>query len=166
MKAHEIYQTADPALVSQMLDWFRDHDRNVYRSAVSTLAQSRKMRLQFLQKKPLADQYAWILKTLKWKGSDQIGEHILQAWLMAGHQQMLADFCDAMDIEHNGEGSVAGDLPEELDAAKLDGAVDKLLGKYDAKLATLYLTVFNNQQPGGWATLDKKLAEDERLTLS
>lgn len=149
-----------------MLDWFRDHDRNVYRSAVSSLAQTRKMRLQFLQKKPLGEQYAWILKTLKWKGVDQIGEHVLQAWMMAGNQEMLACFCDAMGIEHNGEGSVTGELPEELDAAKLDAAVDELVGKYDPKLVTLYLTIFNNQQPGGWPTLEKKLADDERLTLS
>jgi hypothetical protein len=166
VKAHELYTAADPALVTRMLDWFRDHDRNVYKSAVATLAQSKKLRLVFIQKKPLPEQYAWILKTLKAKTGDTIGEHLLQAWFMAGHQEMLGKFCDAMEIEHDGKGSVTGDLPAELDGAKLDTAVDTLLGSYEPKLVTLYLRVFNLQRPGGWDALTAKLDGDSRLTLA
>jgi hypothetical protein len=150
VKAHELYNAVDPALVTQMLNWFRDHDRNVYRSALATLAQSKKLRLEFVQKKPVAEQYAWILKTLRAKQADTIGEHLLQAWFMAGNQPMLAAFCDAMGIEHDGKGSVTGDLPEAIDAAKLDAAVDSLAASYDPKLVSLYLHVFNLQVPGGW----------------
>jgi hypothetical protein len=166
VKAHELYNAVDPALISQMLNWFREHDRNVYRSAVSTLAQSKKLRLEFIQKKPLPEQYAWILKTLRGKQADTIGEHLLQAWFMAGNQEMLAKFCDAMGIEHDGKGSVTGDLPETLDAAKLDAAVDSLVANYDPKLVALYLHVFNLQAPGGWDALTAKLASDERLKLA
>jgi hypothetical protein len=166
VKAHELYNAVDPALVTQMLNWFREHDRNVYRSAVSTLAQTKKLRLEFIQKKPLPDQYAWILKTLKGKPADTIGEHLLQAWFMAGNQEMLAKFCDAMGIEHDGKGSVTGDLPESLDATKLDQAVDALVASHDPKLAALYLHVFNLQTPGGWDSLTAKLAADERLALA
>ncbi len=166
MKAHELYTAADPALVTRMLDWFRDNDRNVYKSAVSTLAQTKKLRLVFIQKKPLPEQYAWILKTLRGKPADTIGEHLLQAWFMAGNQPMLAAFCDAMGIEHDGKGAVTGDLPQELDAAKLDAAVDSLLAGHDPKLFTLYLRVFNLQHPGGWAALSAKLEGDPRLVLA
>ena len=166
MKAHELYTAADPALVTQMLDWFRDNDRNVYKSAVSTLAQSRKLRLVFIQKKPLAEQYAWILKTLRVRQSDTIGEHLLQAWFMAGNQDMLAKFCDTMGIQHDGKGSVTGDLPDEIDAGKLDTAVDTLVGTFNPKLVALYLHVFNLQTPGGWDNLTAKLATDSRLALA
>ena len=166
MKAHEIYNAIDPALVTQMLNWFRDNDRNVYRSAISSLAQSRKLRLAFIQKKPLTDQYAWALKTLKSKQSDTIGEHLVQVWLMAGHQEMLAKFCDAMEIGHDGKGSVTGELPETMDAATLDKAVDQLIADYDPKIVTLYLEVFNLQRPGGWDTLATKLESDDRLSLA
>ena len=165
-KPHEIYATIDADLFKQMLDWFRDHDRNVYKSAVGSLAQSRKLRPVFIQKKSLADQYAWLLKTLKLRQSDNIGEHLLQAWLMAGNQELLAAFCDAMKIEHDGKGQVTGELPDEIDAALLDTAIDELLAKFDAKLLTLYLTVFNLQVPGGWAALNAKLASDERLSFA
>lgn len=166
MKAHEIYQKIDPALVTQMLDWFRDNDRNVYRSAVSTLAQSRKLRLAFIQKKPLPDQYAWILKTLKMRTSDTIGEHLLQAWLMAGNQELLVTFCDGVGIEHDGNGSVTGELPDELDAAKVKESVDRMVEKFDPKVVTLYLIVFNLQQPGGWPAVTEILEKDDRLSLS
>ena len=111
MKAHELYTAVDPAVVTDMLDWFRANDRNVYKSAVATLATNRKLRLVFIQKKPLVEQYAWILKTLKLPACDTIGEHLLQAYLMAGQQSMLAMFCDGLGIPHDGKGSVVGDLP-------------------------------------------------------
>ncbi len=166
MKAHELYTAADPALVIRMLDWFRDNDRNVYKSAVATLAQSKKLRLVFIQKKPLPEQYAWILKTLRGRPANTIGEHLLQAWFMAGNQEMLAKFCDTMGIEHDGKGSVTGDLPKEIDAAKLDQAVDTLVAGYDPKLVALYLHVFNLQTAGGWDALTAKLAADPRLALA
>lgn len=166
VKAYEIYTAVDPAVVHSMLDWFRAHDRNVYKSAVATLAQARKLRAIFVQRKSLQDQYAWILKTLQSKACDTIGEHLVQAWLMAGNKEMLAAFCDIVGIAHNGEGSVTGDLPAEIDAAKLDAAVDELLGRFDPKVVTVYLRVFNLQKPGGWPTLEAKLESDERLKLA
>lgn len=165
VKAHELYNAVDPAVVTQMLSWFRDNDRNVYRSALSTLAQSKKLRLEFVQKKSVPEQYAWVLKTLRSKQADTIGEHLLQAWFMAGNQPMLAAFCDALGIEHDGKGSVHGDLPETIDAAKLDAAVDTLVASYDPKVVALYLYVFNLQTPEGWESLTAKLASDERLKL-
>lgn len=166
MKAHEIYTAVDPAVVTDMLDWFRANDRNVYKSAVATLASNRKLRLEFIQKKPLPEQYAWILKTLKIKACDTIGEHLLQAYLMAGQQSMLAMFCDGLGIPHDGKGSVVGDLPKKIDAARLDATIDKLVDVFDPKLFTAYLHCFNLQTPGGWPAVTHKLETDERLKLA
>ncbi len=166
MKAHELYAAADPALFTQMLDWFRANDRNVYKSAVATLAQNRKLRPVFIEKKPLAGQYAWILKTLRINACDTIGEHLLQAYLMAGQQSLLAMFCDGMGIPHDGKGSVVGDLPKKLDAERLATTIDRLTGLFDPKLLTLYLHCFNMQVPGGWPELTEKLGSDERLRLA
>lgn len=150
-----------------MLDWFRANDRNVYRSAVATLAQNRKLRPVFVEKKPLKDQYAWIHKTLQVRSCDVIGEHLLQAWLMAGNQTLLATFCDSMGIAHDGKGSVVGDLPKKMDSTRLDAAVDRLIeGGFDPKLVAVYLHCFNMQVPGGWPELNDKLATDERLKLA
>jgi hypothetical protein len=166
VKAHELYTAADPALFTGMLDWFRANDRNVYKSAVATLAQNRKLRPVFIEKKPLAEQYAWILKTLRINACDAIGEHLLQAYLMAGQQSLLAMFCDGMGIPHDGKGSVVGDLPKKLDAERLATTIDRLAGIFDPKLLALYLHCFNMQIPGGWPELSEKLSSDERLKLA
>ncbi len=149
-----------------MLDWFRNNDRNVYKSAIATLAGNRKLRPVFVQKKSLADQYAWIHKTLQIRACDSIGEHILQAYLMAAQQSMLAMFCDGMGIPHDGKGSVVGDLPKGLDKERLDQTVDKLVDVFDPKIFTLYLHCFNMQLPGGYPALTEKINSDERLKLA
>jgi hypothetical protein len=166
VKAHELYTAVDPALVTEMLDWFRANDRNVYKSAVATLAGNRKLRPVFIQKKSLADQYAWIHKTLKINACDTIGEHILQAYLMSAQQSMLGMFCDGLGIPHDGKGSVVGDLPKNLDKERLDATVDRLVDIFDPKMFTLYLHCFNLQVPGGWPVLTEKIESDPRLTLA
>jgi hypothetical protein len=166
VKAHDLYTAVEPAFVSQMLDWFRANDRNVYKSAVGTLAANRKLRPVFIQKKSLAEQYAWVHKTLKINACETIGEHLLQAYLMSAQQSLLAMFCDGMGIPHDGKGSVVGDLPKNLDAERLASTIDRLAGIFDPKLLTVYLHCFNMQIPGGWPALNEKLESDERLVLA
>lgn len=149
-----------------MLDWFRANDRNVYKSAVATLAGNRKLRPVFIQKKPLPEQYAWIHKTLKLNACESIGEQLLQAYLMASQQSMLGMFCDGMGIPHDGKGSVVGDLPKKIDADRLNETLDRLIDIFDPKLLTVYLHCFNMQVPGGWPELTAKLENDERLVLA
>lgn len=160
-----MFSSLSADLVKQMLDWFREQDRKVYKTAVASLTSQRKLRPIFIERKPLPDQYAWIHKTLQLRDSSSIGEHLLQAWLMGGQQELLAAFCDAMGIEHDGNGTVSGDLPDRLDPDKLDQAVDALTSSHDPRLVTLYLTCFNQQVPGGWDSLNAKLESDERLKL-
>lgn len=148
-----------------MLDWFRANDRNVYKSAVATLAGNRKLRPVFIQKKSLAEQYAWIHKTLKLNACDTIGEHLMQAYLMAAQQSMLAMFCDGMGIPHDGKGSVVGDLPKSLDPERLASTIGQLIDLFDPIWLTLYLHCFNLQVPGGWPDLTALLAADTRLLL-
>ena len=166
MKAHELYSAVDPAIVTQILDWFRANDRNVYKSAVATLADNRKLRPVFVQKKSMVEQYAWIHKTLKLKACDMIGEHLLQAYLMSGQQSLLAMFCDGMGIPHDGKGSVVGDLPKKLDPERLAGTIERLVDVFDPRLFTIYLHCFNMQVAGGWPELSEKLESDERLKLA
>lgn len=166
MKAYEIYSAVDPSVVNQMLDWFRSNDRNVYKSAVASLADKRKLRPVFIEKKPMTEQYAWIHKTLKISACNTIGEHLMQAYLMAGQQSLLAMFCDGMGIQHDGKGSVVGELPEALDAKRLDSTIDRLIEVFDPKILTLYLRCFNLQAPNGWTELSEKLNSDSRLVLA
>lgn len=166
MNSHEIFTTVDPSVVSEILDWFRDNDRDVYKTIVSTLATNRKLRPVFVQKKPLPEQYAWIQKTLQIRACDTVGEQLLQSYLMSAQQSMLGMFCDGMGIEHDGKGSVTGALPKELDEQKLDETIGKLVDVFDTKIFTIYLHCFNMQVDGGYPNLSEKLASDDRLKLA
>jgi hypothetical protein len=146
VKAHELYSAVDPA--------------------IATLAANRKLRPVFIEKKSMADQYAWIHKTLKINACDTIGEHLLQAYLMAGQQSLLAMFCDGMGIPHDGKGSVVGNLPKKLDTDRLNPTIERLVDIFEPKLLAVYLHCFNMQVPGGWPELSEKLASDERLALA
>lgn len=165
MKAYEIYTAADSSLVQEMLDWFRKNDRNGYKSIVATLAANRKLRTEFVQKKSLTEQYAWIHKTLKIPACEGVGEHFLQAYLLSAQQSLLGMFCDGMGIPHDGKGAVVGDIPKDLDSERLNTTVERLVDIFEPKMLTLYLRCFNLQKPGGWTVLTEKLDSDSRLHL-
>lgn len=166
MKAYEIYQTVDPSLVEEMLKWVREEERDLYKTTLGSLASNRKLRPVFVQKKSAPEQAAWMHKTLKLRTSDMIGEHLFQVWLMQGQQDLLTTFCEGMEIEHDGKGTVTGALPEEIDQAKLTATVETLVGKFDPKLVALYLYVFNLQTPNGWSAVSSVLEADKRLKLA
>jgi hypothetical protein len=166
VNAYQIYQNADPALITELFTWLRNEEKDLYKNTVASLAQDRKLRPVFIQKKSLPDQFAWLHKTLKLKSTDMMGEHLFQLFFMKGNEELLVTFCDAMGIEHDGKGSVEGDLPEKLDAEKAKEAVDALLAKFDAKLVTAYLYVFNLQSEDGWDSISAILESDDRLKLA
>ncbi len=165
MKPHELFKLLDPVIVAELFTTFREEEREIYKSAVASLAQARKLRPIFVQKKPVTEQIAWMHKTLGLRGSDMIAEHLLQVWFMKFQQPLLINFCDGMDIAHNGEGSVEGELPKQLDAEKLRATVESLFGDFNPKIVSLYLHVFNLQTPGGWESLTAALESDDRIKL-
>ena len=166
MTAHELFKNVKSSLVQDLFQWMRDTDRELYKTALGSLATNRKMRLAYLQKKPVVEQINWMHKTLQLKTSDMIAEHLLQVYFMKGQEDMLAMFCDGLNIPHDGKGQVEGDLPESLDPEQLKSAIDALLEKYDPSLVALYLHTFNLQTPDGWTALTDALNNDKRLTLS
>jgi len=165
MRSQEIFQAIRPELASQILEALRDHDRDAHRAALAQLAALRKLRPVFIQRKPRADQSAWMTKTLRLRQAESIGEHILQIWLMASKKDMLSAFLDALEIEHE-DGAVEGDLPESFEPAKLSSAIDSLLQAHPADEVTIYLHLFQDQKAGGWPDLAEILSTDTRLTLS
>jgi hypothetical protein len=166
MQAYELFQNVKPSIISDMFMWMRDTDRELYKTALGSLATNRKLRLAYLQKKPASEQIEWMHKTLKLKTSGMIAEHLLQVYFMKGQESLLVTFCDALEIPHDGKGQVENELPETLDTDKLQTAVDSLLEKNDPALVTLYLHTFNLQTPDGWTGLTETLANDARLKLS
>lgn len=79
---------------------------------------------------------------------------------------MLASFCDALGILHDGKGSIQGDLPKALDHDRLQAGIEKLIKENDPKIVAVYLHVFNMQSENGWANLNEILASNPSLALA
>jgi hypothetical protein len=150
MQAHLIFQKISPALGKSIIQWMRDDEKQVYKAAVQTLAQQRKVRPIYITQKHRDAQTTFLLDSMKMKLTEGVGENVLQVWLMKGRPQMLADFLDTLGIGHDGKGGVEGDLPENFDAGKVAEGADKLLAKYPAEEVFVYLSLFQLQRPGGW----------------
>lgn len=165
MKACEIFQQISPALGTEIVRYLRTDLKEVYRAAVATLAQQKKLRPEFVQKKPGDQQIAWILDSLRFKVSEAVGEQILQVWLMKAESPMLVTFLDALDIPHDGNGGIDGDIPKDFNPIKTKAAVTTLFDKHPAEKASLYLQIFQLQQAGGWPSLAEAMAAEPRLKL-
>jgi hypothetical protein len=165
MKAHELFRGMTDAFASSVLQYFRDENRDVYRTTIASLAAARKLRPVYIQRKPAVEQVAWLIKTLRLRSSDEVAEQLLQVWLLKARQPMLVQFLDDLGIAHDEEGSV-DDLPESLDPDKLRTAVDNLLAAFPAPEVSVYLHMFQRQTAEGWPELAEILASDPRLQLA
>lgn len=162
---HELYQKMSPELAAAGLAYLRKDDRETYKTGLSSLAIQRKLRPAFIQKRPGDKQIEWMVEMMKMRNSVAVAEHMLQTWLMKEHTDMLVMFLDKLEIDHDGEGSVEGELPDELDGDKLEEAIDMLLSRKDPEVVTVYLHMFKLQRPVEWENLGKVLEADSRLVL-
>lgn len=152
------------AKARDILMYFRENERNVYKTAIGTLAERKKLRPMFVLQKSVPDQVSWLLKELTNKRSEGAAEQLLQVWLLQARQAMLIQFLDGLGIAHDGKGAV-DDLPEELDREKFAPTLDALLGNFEPIEVAIYLHVFNSQTPNGWAEISQALDSDPRLAL-
>lgn len=162
---HELYQKMTPELAASSLAYLRKEDRDTYKTGLSSLAIQRKLRPAFIQKRSGDKQIEWMVDMLKLRTSVAVGEHMLQTWLMKEHTDMLVMLLDKLEIDHDGEGSVEGELPEELDSEKLEDALELLLAKKPAEVVAVYLHMFKLQRPVDWDNLGKLLSSDPRLAI-
>jgi hypothetical protein len=159
-----MFKQMSSALAKELVAFFYESDRNVYKTTISTLATQRKLRPVFVTKKTRDLQFEWVVKALQTRRSDEIAQHLLQAWLMKAKSDMLIAFLEKQGIEHDGTGAV-DELPKTLDPEKLKSAIDTLLEQYSAEEVTLYLHMFQLQEEGGWPELAELLEKDQRLEL-
>lgn len=165
MKAHQIFQFSSPDFTRAIFHYLRTEQKEVYRTALATLATGRKLRPIFVQRKSPDQQYAWLQKTAQMKGADGVCEHLLQLWLLKAQRDLLVKFLDGVGIEHDGEGA-ADDLPDEIDAKKLAKTVKDLLADHDPELVRVYLHTFQLQKSGGWDVIRDLIAKEPALQFA
>lgn len=160
-----IFQKISEDLSQEIVKFIRGEEKEAYKSILAGLAESRRVRTVFVQKRPVEKQISWLVQSLKLKTGELVADQVLQIWLLKAKTDMLTSFLDKLGIEHDGEGSVEGDLPNELDGAKLKEAVEGLIEKYGEEEVRIYLALFQAQKTGGWPELNSLIDSDERLSF-
>ena len=166
MKSHEIFQRMSPGLAAEIFNFLQTEQKPVYKAAIQGLANQRNLRGVFIERKPPAERFPWMQAAFGRNISDSLASHVLQAWLLGANKQMLCDFLDALEIQHGDDGTV-DELPADPPKEKIAAAVERLLGKYPAETAAVYLHAFRDMDSAvQWPALDEILSEEPRLKLS
>jgi hypothetical protein len=165
MKSHEIFQHMSPALAAEIISYLNQEQKQVLKGAIQGLANQRKLRAVFIERKPPNERAAWLQNALSRKISDTLAAHLLQAWLLGAQKEMLCDFLDAVGIKRDEDGTV-DELPPSPPKEKLREAVDQLVAKYPAENVSVYLHAFHDMDSEvNWQPLGEVLQEDERMKL-
>ncbi len=166
MKSHEIFEQMSPALAADIFTYLNTEEKPVLKAAIQGLANQRRLRAVFIERKPPNERATWLKNALSRKISDTLAAHLLHAWLLGTQKAMLCDFLDSVGIKRDEEGTVET-LPPSPPKEKLREAVDQLLAKYPAETVAVYLHAFHDMDSeASWEPLGDVLAEDERLLLN
>ena len=152
-----------PSLGTEILSWAYEDEKPVYKATLKAVADARKVRTVFLQRQPRTDRHVGMLDVLTKPRMEIAASTLLRTWLLKGKKQLLVDFLNALEIEH--EDGVVDDLPETMDETKVKGAVDSILEAYPQEVVAVYLNAFNGINETNWPALNSMLEADHRLQL-
>jgi hypothetical protein len=148
----------------QLFSFLLEKDKPLYKATIDSLAQQRKLRPVFLERKPRVERHTWMKDALSRKQNEGVAAHLLQIWLIGAHKQLLCDFLDLLGIKHDENGTIE-ELPPAPPKETLAGAVGTLLEKHDPTVVAVYMHAFQALDNDGWSTLEELLHEDARLRL-
>lgn len=162
MKAHEILSHFSDENAGEVLTHLHEEDKPAYRACLQLLANRRRLRPVFLERKPKPERHAWMRVELARSGNNDVATEILQAWLLGAHRAMICEFLDSLQIPHDGQGLLET-LPEEPTREALQAAVDGIFLNHPALPVRAYLLLFPEMDIANWPTFTKILQDDPRL---
>ena len=154
-----------PATAAEIFSYMQKEQKPVYKAAIQGLANQRNLRGVFIERKPPNERHPWMKTALSRPVSDTLATHLIQAWLLGANKAMLCDFLEALEIEHDEDGTVE-ELPAAPAKEKIAAAVDQLIAEYPAESVAIYLHAFRDMDSSvQWPPLNEILTEDQRLQL-
>ena len=163
MTSPDLFASMPAALATEIVDYAHETEKKLYRAALDTVAQARKVRSVFLERQPRAERHAAVAESLTRPALTAAADSLLRNWLLKKHSALLIDFLDALAIKH--DKGVVEDLPKTVDETALKAAINTLLARHPAPVVGIYLHAFNSMNGENWTALDTVLHEDDRLEL-
>jgi hypothetical protein len=164
MTSYEIFGRCPFQLANEIFLYLYEKEKPVYRAVIQNLANQRKLRPVFIERKPRPERHTWLHQALARKPADDLATQVLQIWLLGAQQALICEFLDALQIKHDGKG-VVDQLPPEPEPEKLRNAVDLILQHHSPEVVTIYLHLFLMMDDAGWKHLREVLEGDGRLRL-
>lgn len=161
LTAHELFGFMSPDLSHQILEVTYVDNRDVYRTALDSVAQSKHVRTVFLERQPRKERHKAMAAALARPIMEEASSGLLRSWLVRHQSALLIDFLNALGIPH--KDGVVEELPPSMEDAKLAGAVDALLAKHSQEVVVVYLHAFNSMNGDAWQNLQTLLENDTRL---
>ncbi|MDX1953723.1 MAG: hypothetical protein SFY81_16250 [Verrucomicrobiota bacterium] len=161
MMYHELAGFMPPALANEILEFVYQSDKPVYKGTLAAVAEAKKVRPAFLEKKSRKDRHEDMIGVLSRPRMEEAAASLIRGWLAKTQQSMLADFLNTCGIRH--EDGIVEDFPESMDEEKLKSAIDLLLSKYPTSNVIIYLNAVATMTEGKWTNLDEMLKNDPRL---
>jgi hypothetical protein len=152
-----------PALGAEILEYTHTNEKDLYRGAITVVAETKKVRPIFLERQPRTERYATMRSVLSRPVASMAADNLIRNWLLKRHKALLIDFLDALGIKH--DQGVVEKVPETMEDDKVKAAVEGLLAKYPHEVVALYLHAFNGMDEARWSNLDELLYTDPRLHL-
>jgi hypothetical protein len=163
LTCHELFGFMSPALAGEILSHAFEGDKQLYRTTLNAVAESRKLRPIFLERQPRDQRHAGMLAALTRPSMELVAGNLIRSWLVKKQRPLLIDFLDALGLTH--EEGVIEELPPSVDDTKLRSAVDGLLTKHSPETVAVYLNAFNDMNGANWPNLKTILETDSRLQL-
>ena len=166
MRAHELFQRMSPASAVGIFTFLHKEEKDIYKAALQGLANQRNLRAVFIERKPPNERFPWLQAALGRPAGDALATHLLQAWLLGAHKEMLCDFLDGLGIAHSPDGTV-DELPPAPPKETIKTAADSLLAKYPPEAVAIYLNAFRDMDSEvQWPALNEILDETPALQFS
>ena len=163
MKSYQMFAALTPGLAAQILEDLHLQQKELYKTALQSAAQSLKVRPVFLERQPRAERHRRMTGALGHVDMNLVAGNVIGAWLIKSQTAMLGEFLDALKIPH--DKGVVEDLPKTVEDAALTGAVEGLLAKHPQEVVTLYLQALHEMNEVRWPQLTLMLRDDIRLQL-
>jgi len=164
MTSYEIFGRCSFPLANEIFVYLQEKEKPVYKAVIQNLANQRKLRPVFVERKPKPERHTWLQQALARKPADDLATQVLQIWLLGSQQPMICEFLDALQVKHDGKG-VVDQLPAEPEREKVQAAVNQILEHTGPETVTIYLHLFQMMDDAGWKHLQEILGTDGRLTL-
>jgi hypothetical protein len=164
LSSHELFGFMSAPLALRILEHAHEHNKELYRTALAAVADARKLRPAFFERRPREIRHAEMTAMLSRPRLELVAANLLREWLMKQETPMLADFLDKLAIPHK-DGAVEN-LPATVEDASLQAAVDLLLSKYPAEEVIVYLNAFYTMNDVRWPNLETMLKEAPRLQFA